>query len=153
LNHSKLHSHQTSFTRCSHFVFVSTCRCSAIEDVRLMPLNAGRCLRASCTSFIRYRPVVSSTYCRTLMAWLCFQQNRYLIHVTSSSVRYYSSATPAWMDTHIDTGRLLTGFVPDTWQCPSGRPRQSWLSNMLSDLSQLNHFFSKVFDRTSNGSE
>jgi len=56
----------------------------------------------------------------------------------------------ACMDTHIDTRCLLTAPVPDASRGPSSRPRQSWPSNILSDLSQLNLFFSEVFDRASN---
>jgi len=46
----------------------------------------------------------------------------------------------AHIDTHIDTWRLLTALVPDAWR----RPRQSWLSNIPSDLLQLNPSFSEA---------
>jgi len=55
----------------------------------------------------------------------------------------------ACTDTHIDTRCLLTAAVLDAWQRLSGRSRQSWLSNILSDLSQLNLFFSEVIDQAS----
>jgi len=34
--------------------------------------------------------------------------------------------------------KLLITAVPDSWRCPSDRPRRSWLSNVRGDLSQLN---------------
>jgi len=56
------------------------------------------------------------------------QRNCPWAHATSSSVRcLYPYGYSHW---HL---ALLTTPVPDGWRRPSGRPRQPWLSNIVSD--------------------
>jgi len=112
--------------------------------------------RGSCTPFIFYKPVVSLPHSTDSMAWHHFQQNRQWVHIASSS----ATLALLWHSLSGLPARIFILTITICWlllfRMPGNAPlidhdncstQTFWF---LSDVSQLNIFFSEVLDRASN---